>query len=494
MNEDSARAVTLLQAFETAQPPSPHWLDEDRAWATRLALDEGRDLPPAEFIARRGRHALARLGPREPAAAAWLARRLWDPQWLAWSVLAGGLLGLAADSIGGSRHINLLAPPLWAVLAWNGIVYLLLIGHGLARLMRRPTRPGLLLRLTEALMRRGRRLPGAGSAPAAALDGAPPLALFAGLWLRRSGRLAASRAACLLHGAAAALGAGLVGGLYLRGLVLDYRAGWESTFLSASAAHAALAAVLAPASLLSGIGLPDAAAFEALRSVPAVAGSVGASAAPWIHLLALTLVLFVVLPRGLLAAAAALRARWLARRFPMPLDDPYFQRLARQQRGDVARVAVQPYAATIDADMAGLLQRMLAPVLGDGLQVEVLPGVDFGAEDMTAPPLPEGATLVLALFDLSATPEDEHHGRFVQALAASAPVGAATLVLVDETGFRRRFGAGSARLGQRRDAWRRFGESLGSVPVYLDLELPDLPGGGRAVQLALRNPVARVGA
>jgi hypothetical protein len=497
MNEESARAATLLQAFETAQPPSPNWREEDRSWATRVAMDEGQGDSPEAFIARRSRHALTRLGPLEPAASTWLARRLWSPRWVAWAALAGLMLGLAADSIGSSQHVNLLAPPLWAVLAWNAVVYLLLLGHAMALAFRRPTRPGALVRLTQRLLRFGRRLPGAEGAAGSLLagEGGKPLQIFGALWLRRSGPLSAARAACLLHTASAALAIGLIGGLYLRGLVLDYRAGWESTFLTAGAAHTALSVALAPASALSGIAMPDLAAFEAMRTAHGSVATVsGASAAPWIHLLAITLALFVVLPRGLLALAGALRAHWLMGHFPLPLGEAYFQRLLRQQQGDVARVWVQPYAGTPAATAAPVLQRMLASVLGDGLQLELAPTAAFGAEDAPGDVLPISTTVAIALFDLAATPEPENQGRFVHQLAARAPAGAATLLAVDETGFRQRFGADSGRLAQRRDTWRRFAESLGSVPVYVDFDAPDLAGAGRAVQLAMRSPVVAMAA
>ena len=501
MNEDSARAVTLLQAFETAQPPSPGWRDEDRAWATRLAMQDGAAGVDA-FIARRAHHAMQRLAPREPAAAQWLARRLWRSRWIAWAVLAGLLLGVLADSIGSSQRINLLAPPLWAVLAWNAVVYLVLLGHALARLLMRKTRPGSLVMLTQRVMRLRARLPGAGSVSTSASGSAPALQLFARLWLRLSAALSAARAATLLHAAAAALALGLIAGMYLRGLVLDYRASWESTFLSVDAAHAALAFVLAPAVAVSGIALPDAAVFEALRSVHGSAVA-GASAAPWIHLLALTLMLFVVAPRTLLALVGALRSRWLARRFALPMGDAYFQRLARLQHGDVARVVVLPYASTPNAQAALGLQAVLGPALGDGLKLRIAPTAAFGAEDDVGgagTSLAAGTTLVVALFDLSATPEAESQGRFVQQLAARAPAGAATIVLVDEAVFKQRFSGDPMRLTQRRDAWRVFAEALGTVAVCVDLDAPDVPdvpsapsvtGAVRALQSALRSPVAR---
>ena len=493
MNEDSAREVTLLQAFETAQPPSPNWSDDDRAWATRLALQDGSGYVEG-FIARRAHHAMQRLAPREPAAAQWLARRLWQSRWVAWAVLAGLILGMLADSIGSSQRINLLAPPLWAVLAWNAVVYLLLLGHALARLLMRPTRPGSLVLLTQRLLRFGRSLPGFGSVSASASGSARALQTFASLWLRASASLSAARASTLLHAAAAALALGLIAGMYLRGLVLDYRASWESTFLSAETAHAALAFVLAPAAALSGIALPDTATFEALRGVHGgadVATAAGASAALWIHLLALSLLLFVVVPRSVLALVGALRVRWLAGRVALPLGDAYFQRLARLQHGDVARVVVLPYASTPSAQAALGLQALLLPALGDGLQLRIAPTAAFGAEDEAGAALDAGTTLAIALFELSATPEAESQGRFAQQLAGRAPLGAATIVLVDEAAFKQRFGGDSARLAQRRDAWRVFGDALGTSTVCVDLDSPDLAGASHAVQLAMRGPIAR---
>lgn len=169
------------------------------------------------------------------------------------------------------------------------------------------------------------------------------------------------------------------------------------------------------------------------------------------------------------------------------------QRLARLQHGDFARVVVQPYAATPSAQAALGLQALLAPALGDGLQLRIAPTAAFGAEDDASAALDAGTTLAIALFDLSATPEAERQGRFAQHLAARAPAGAATDRLVDEAAFRQRFGADSARLAQRREAWRAFAEALGTVAVCADLDAPDVTDALRALPLAMRTPVARAG-
>ena len=163
--------------------------------------------------------------------------------------------------------------------------------------------------------------------------------------LGRRQRAAAGRAhRAALHLAAAALGLGLVAGLYLRGLVLDYRVGWESTFLDAATVQPLLATLLAPASALSGIAVPDVAGVQALR-LPQAEGT-DASAAPWIHLYALQLALCVLLPRLVLALWAGGRALALKRALPLPLHEPYFQRLLRQQQGAGLRARLWPHART----------------------------------------------------------------------------------------------------------------------------------------------------
>jgi hypothetical protein len=428
---------------------------------------------------------MQRLGPREPAAARWLARRLWRWHWVVWAALIGVVAGVLADSIGGSQRINLLAPPLWAVLLWNLIVYVLLLGHGLARLLMRKTQTGGLVRLTERVLRVGRGLPVLNSVGASASGSAKALQGFAGEWVRASASLSAARATTLLHVAAASLAAGLIAGLYLRGLVLDYRAAWESTFLSAVNARSILAHFLAPAMAWSEITLPDAATFEAMRSVHGVAQT-GAPAGPWIHLLALTLLIVVVLPRLVLALVGAVRAHWLARHLVLPLESPYFQILVRARQGEVARVFVAPYASTPGAQAVVALRSLMARVLGDTVQIEIADTLAFGAEDdasALAPP-PAGTTLAAALFDLAATPEAEHQGRFARLLAAHAPA----IMLIDEAAFVRRFKADSARIAQRRDAWRVLAVALGTTPVFVNSDAMD-EASARGMTLAVRSPV-----
>jgi hypothetical protein len=132
----------------------------------------------------------------------------------------------------------------------------------------------------------------------------------------------------------------VIAGLYLRGLALEYRAGWESTFLDAAMVHSIVAFAYAPGCVGTGIPVPDASAVTAIRS-PA-----DENAARWVHLMAATVALVVIVPRLVLAFIAGIAERHRARHVALPLNEPYFQRLLRGYRGGAARVRVIPYSYT----------------------------------------------------------------------------------------------------------------------------------------------------
>ena len=487
MDERRAREVTLLEAFETAQPASPSWSDDDRRWADRVALEAATPgSPPAAFVATRAGHAMQRLAPREPA----LARAQAQPAWRAGGLVAIALiafaLGIAADALDSGQRINLLAPPFWGVLAWNLAVYALLVVLPLVRLTRRgPVRRGPIVRATEMLLRLRQRLPSPSTGGAAGAA-----RRYAGLWLARSRGLSLLRAETALHTGAAALALGLVAGLYARGLVLDYRVGWESTFLDAGTAHALVTTVLGPAAALSGIGLPDAATFAALRIAPSAPAAAGAPAAPWIHLIVLTLALVVLVPRVVLALACGFAAAWRSRRFVLPLGEPYFQRLLRLGAGGAARVVVVPHAATPSPQATLGLRALLAATLGNTsrLDVRVAPLVPFGAEDVAPGEIGIDTTHAIALFDLAATPEAEHQTRFLRSLVGALPKGAVLAAVVDASAFARRFAGLDSRVAERREAWRLWSESAGAAAVTVDLESADAAGAEPYLQAALSAP------
>ncbi|MGP1676828.1 MAG: DUF2868 domain-containing protein [Burkholderiales bacterium] len=489
MNESDARCALLVRAYETLPPAQTggSWSEDDRLWATQAALQaEGEQASAAVFIARRARLAAERLCSRDRSVGLVLRALSWRP-WIGWALALVALVaGVATDAIGPAQRINVLAPPLLALLAWNLMVYAAMLARAAARRRRAgATSQGPLARRigravhAVALGRGIERL-------------TPPLAGFVRDWTVAGAPLAASRIARMLHTAAAALAAGALFGMYLRGFALEYRAGWESTFLDAPAVHAILSLVLGPAAAISGIALPDASALAAIRSTV----SPGENAARWIHLYALTMALFVIVPRALMALAQFLLERRLANSFPLSLDDGYFQAIARAQHGAVAEVRIVPYSIRPGARATAGLNTLLARVFGPRTELAIATTVPFGGEDALDPALMPGApvALVAALFALTATPERENHGAFIDALAARMPPATPFAVLIDETAFRQRFDAsGAARRDERRAAWRRMLTESGREAVFVDLEALDYTEAERALRTAIDAAPARAG-
>jgi hypothetical protein len=215
--------------------------------------------------------------------------------------------------------------------------------------------------------------------------------------------------------------------------------------------------------------MPDVAAIEAMR-LTAPAQTAQATAAPWIHLYAATLTLFVVLPRLLLALLAGVQARFRARRLQVPLNDAATQRAVQGLRRQASRVLVCPYAQTPSAQAALGLRALLQRELGADLQLSIDTTTAVGDEDSAAQRLAaQPATVRVLLVDLAATPEDDHHGRFVRALrAADAQV--PLWLLVDESAYRQRFAGMTERVDERRAAWRRWAaqHELRVIAIALD--------------------------
>ena len=191
------------------------------------------------------------------------------PQWLFWAfVIFAFVAGIAGDSFAASGHaINILAVPLLLLILWNVLFYL-----GMA--------------LNQAFQFRHFK------------KAKPDLAQQVALWQGKT----------YLHAAAAALAIGVLFGMYWRGLVFEYQAVWQSTFLSAQNVHAFLSFVLTPAVWLSGTTFPDVNHLAQLQ-FPA---HVGENAGRWIHWYAITVLLVIVLPRLVLAWLSHRRAQSLS--------------------------------------------------------------------------------------------------------------------------------------------------------------------------------------
>lgn len=493
MDETAAREVLLVRALDRAEPAVAAWSAADRAWASRVAVETvGGAAAPGAFLAARAHAGLQRVLPRERPATrevwAWLQRPLWRPGWVPAGFVGGLAIGAALDGVAGGSAINLLSLAIFGVLGWNVFVYLVLAVRWLAGLVRGSRSPGPLVVALRRLIRIDRVSVGPRALTETGLARLWPG--FVADWLQTASPLLTSLFTTMLHAAAAGVAVGGLASLYLRGLVMDYRAGWESTFLDPGLVHGLLTTVLGPASAITGIALPDVAGIAALQLGP---GNSGVPAAPWIHLYAVTVGLLVVLPRTLLALAGLARGARFARRFPLPLAEPYYQHVLRQHRAAPAGVRVWPHASAPSAQATLALRSLCARVWGDAVGLEVLPAVAWGDED--ALELPGGETdVALALFDMNATPEAEQQGRLLQSLADALPAGVPVLVVVNESAFLARFAGLPERVGQRRAAWEALAGRFGTTAVFIDLGAPDTAVAEARLQAALDRPLQRAAA
>jgi len=484
--EDDARVVLLARAFEEADREYVLLSRSERRQLTRDArVDEG-DEPqqPGSLLVRRARLLCARLEEQ-------LGHELHTLRWAraappAWPVLTlAFVLGAAGNLLGTERHINVLAAPLLLVLAWNLLVYLVLVAARV-RGMRSPSSdpgpapgPGAwstrLSDLASApLLRRVRR-----GARAQDLVAATAAASYLARWRTAASRKLDSSLRAILHSAAAVWAVGAILSMYQRGLVARYEATWESTFLDREAASRVIEVLLAPARWLS----------EPLPALGAQGEPMAGGAAPWIHAWTITALVLVVARRLCLAWVERRRAAAAARRIGVPITDRYFRALLSPARGGHTRVLVHPYSYTLHATRADQLKAMLHDVVGARADVSVRRMLTYGAEleelalDAADDPgagqeglsrLAEQHTLHVLLFTLGQTPELEVHAHFVRELVAALEDRAATLlVLIDAAPYRDRLEptqAGEARLEERRRAWERVVRESQQEVTIVDLD------------------------
>ena len=134
MNEQQARQVLLLQAFESMPDGHPQWTADDRRWATRAAQQSlGDEAPRERFVVERARLAMQRLAPRDETVRRVVSRPTSGASAAGIALLAGALLGLLSDTLVAGDYFNLLSPLFWGLLAWNIVVYIWIAASALRR-------------------------------------------------------------------------------------------------------------------------------------------------------------------------------------------------------------------------------------------------------------------------------------------------------------------------------------------------------------------------
>ncbi|MDB5727040.1 MAG: hypothetical protein JWQ00_245, partial [Noviherbaspirillum sp.] len=461
------RDVILVWAIESTDHDRQILSEDDRMYATRSAAelaqwdaaDKKGAVTPELFLQKRAEQILRKIAERTPAFSRVVAKSAWPRRLGIVLPLLAFLSGALVDRIADPHRVDLLSAPLLLIIGWNLLVYLGML-TAFVRRAAEPRRPrsSLAERMAIGKISVPRKMPRVFTAA---------LARFSEEWLTLSAPLAAARMKRIVHLSAACFAVGAIVSLYARGVLSQYQAGWESTFLNAQQVHLLLSVLFAPAIAvfqLQGFSIAD---VNALRFGQPVSPAGGAR---WVHLYAGTLFLLVILPRLVFALAARWKERTLATRFPLDLGQPYFRKLAAGIGSTAPSVLrVFPYSFTVDETRDKNLNTVARALLGDQARVMLRPSTAYGEEPPAAqdalPDNPE-VGLTVALFNMSATPEKENHGAFLDHLARGS---GSVSVLIDESAYLERVGTqagGDARMRERIELWRRFCE-LHQVPAVI---------------------------
>jgi hypothetical protein len=444
MKSDNALNVLLVHALETADSAGEieHLSLADRLQASKAAEGDVEKRAGAMRVNLEKKHRSVR------AALSAVKSR----SWIGWAVVVVCLIaGFFSNKLGDSKVIDVLAFPLLGVLIWNLLVYLL-IGIGA---FKKGNEPGWIAKIIDGIGERMASNKLGGEAEGALEKG---LREFGANWLQVTAPARESRIRFMLHIAAAVLAVGMIGGMYWKGLAVEYKAGWESTFITkAEPVQQFYSALFKPASLVSGIDAPS---LEDVKQARLGEGK----AAVWIHLFATTVLIVVFVPRLLLAIFAWRRARRLEGDLDVEsIDPPYFRRLEKATLGGTSMALVVPHRIDPSPALRSAVRSYLHDQWGGALVIEFADEVGYGYEEDAAErlPLDRDVSYIAFLMNLASTPEEESQGLLVDTLVrVSAEV--EKLVLLDTTSFTERFDGmpeKDRRIEERTQAWERLMKS-----------------------------------
>lgn len=328
--------------------------------------------------------------------------------WIA--VLAAGF---ALTGIGAEREINLLALPLVGLLLWNAVIIMLSLALEFSTTGRRQD-AGLLVKWIAGRLSHFQSTTSAGGE--SALEGAARRKFHEFVWPMAIERLKSSLRAWL-HIAAAILAIGSGLGMYAKGWSREYRAVWESTLLAPRQAESFFNVLFGPASKVFRLPLP----VRGIEAMQRTAGATArpADALPWINLYAGTLVLFIVLPRVLLAGLTGARRNQRVAMLWGELGwQAYAKRLLRAvEGGDEVVMALLHGISGWETEKDRWTQA-IQELVGGRVRVAFQTLASGDEDEFTGAFEPPSHVLVM-IFQLATTPEEEVQRRLVGELRRS---------------------------------------------------------------------------
>lgn len=459
MHAEECSKILLVQALEESDPHGHHLPLSTRHHATQQARDQHRPSTDhssegnLSFLTTRTEIMWAFVNKAFPVLApSWNSLQVDIPSALVAIPALGA--GLLINGLGESQRVNLLNFPLLLLLLWNFGIYL---SAALMPLLKSSVKTTWLDTAASWLS----KMTGTwGPCPWLSVNLSDPSAVswvqeatkrFMTLWGPHVRPVWTQRLRQLLNLGAACMALGIVLGLYIRGLALDYQATWESTFLSADQVQGLLYTLLGPAAWLLSYPFPDVSGIVNLQAPQ------HGPAAPWIHMWAVTALIVIVIPRSIMSWMCQRPLNQARETFVLPLHDPYFVHLLAPDRGQGVHVDILPYSYHPSPVAKHFLDLGFLDLFGNLATIQWQPVMPFGQEIPTWPEVSTLTRTFVVIFNAGQTPEEEVQGEWlhtIQTQMDTARPGSRLLVLLDEEPYGQT--VDKTRVIERRQAWQRL--------------------------------------
>ncbi len=478
MKADTFSKILLIQALEESDPHGKHLPLSTRHHATQQAREkqplqsDHSSKAVASFLTTRSETLWAFVEKAFPGfAKSWKHFHFDIPAF--WVAIPALLAGLLINGLGESQRVNLLNFPLLIMLLWNGWTYLSSALIPLFNSKGKTIRLDICASWLAQLLgnQKPRSWPiGNISDPAVTSWVQESTKRFTELWWPHVRPVWTNRLRQLLHLGAVCVAIGMIFGMYIRGLALDYQATWESTFLSVNQVHGILHILLGPAAGLLQYTFPNISELASLQAPQ------HGPAAQWIHMWAVTIFTAIVIPRSIMVWMNQRSLNKVQQSFVIPLDDPYYAHLLAADRGHGIQVDILPYSYHPSPQAKNFLDLGLLDLFGNLVSIRWHQPIPFGQEFSNPAEVSTNLRTSVVIFNGGQTPEGEVQGEWLHSMQTqmnSAKARSRLLILLDEEPYSQAIDEN--RVMERRQAWQRLINHyhLSVVPFHANSTLSD---------------------
>ncbi len=456
------RDIVIAQCLEETDAGGRLITDEEKRLAESAA---GAPLPKDvsrreqdAFLAQRAANAIGTVEPRLEGDRGWLRQQLFRSKfgWFALiAVVVAAIVGYLTNEFDPDGKVNLLKLPLIGIIVWNLLVYLVELTFLFRKEGAASSFAGVITRMLVPPSMKLEK-----SETESALE-FRARSLFHSRWRHLSIPALSARTKSILHITALVLAAAAIVGMYVRGLSKEYNAVWESTFFEkGEQLEPFLKVPLGPALAVTGDRFNFTAdELDGLRQTQEAPND-GKNARKWIHLYAISIAIFVLIPRLFLALLWHLKAVSMDRGLPFrDLNPAYYERVLAVSTGDSLPIYLVPYAHKPGDSVVQGIRTHMEAAFERPVSISWQDGIAFGEEEEATADIAIN-TQPMILFNFGSTPERETHLALYQQLREELPEGSRPYqIVLDCEAFDRKndsFTDADERRATRLSAWKKL--------------------------------------